>query len=180
MDRAHQDGAGRGGARPLIRARPFAPRTARLGLLLALAPAALVAACGPPKDPVAALLAELEKAAEARDAGRFGERLSPTFRGGGEMDRATSIATLRRDFAAYESVALTVYGVEVERTAGGAHVRCVVEFSGRGRALGGLQGLLPPEAAYRFDLQAADEGGTWRVTRADWQEAQPAAPSASP
>ena len=39
--------------------------------------AALASACsGPPADPVEALLAELEAAAEARDAERFGERLS--------------------------------------------------------------------------------------------------------
>jgi len=121
------------------------------------------------------LLSELEKAAEDRDAERFGERLSPAFQASGEMDRAASIATLRRYFAAYESVALNVYAIELERTGAAAHVKCVVEFSGRGRALAGLQGLLPPEAAYRFELHIADEGGTWRVSRAEWQVVDPTA-----
>jgi len=129
---------------------------------------------------VAELLGALEKAAEARDAEAFGALLSPTFKGAEGFDRAGTVAALRRYFAAYESVSLDVYGVETERTAGGAQVRCVVDFSGRGRALGGLQGLMPPEATYRFGLRFADEGGTWRVTSAEWTAATPDAPAASP
>lgn len=144
------------------------------------AAAALASACGGPKDPVQALLNALEKAAEDRDAEDFGAHLSPAFKGAEGFDRAGTIAALRRYFAAYESVALEVYGVEAVRTNGGAHVKCVVEFSGRGRALAGLQGLMPPEATYRFDLQLADEGGTWRVTAAEWTPVTPDAPSASP
>jgi hypothetical protein len=54
----------------------------------------------------------------------------------------------------------------------------VVEFTGNVRKLGGLEGLLPPEAVYRFDLQAGDEDGTWRVRSVQWEEVQP--PAASP
>jgi hypothetical protein len=129
---------------------------------------------------VQALLAEFEAAAEARDADRFAERLSATFVGGGDMNRADSVALLRRYLAGYDSVALTVYGTEVERTGGAAHVRTVVEFSGRARSAFGLGGLLPPEAVYRFDLEAADEGGTWRVRSARWEPVQPGAASGSP
>jgi hypothetical protein len=132
--------------------------------------AALLPACsGPPKDPVEALLAELQAAAEARDADRFAERLSSGFEGLHSIGRPEAVAQLRRYFAAYESVAIDVYGVEAERGGGSARVRCVVEFSGQARKAFGLEGLLPPSAVYRFDLELADEGGTWRVRRAAWE-----------
>jgi hypothetical protein len=122
-----------------------------------------------PADPVDALLAQLETAAEARDAGRFGERLSSTFRGARGLGRPEALAELKRYFAAYESVAIDVYDVESERAGPAARVRCVVEFSGQARKAFGLEGLLPPSAVYRFDLDAADEDGTWRVRGATWE-----------
>jgi len=145
---------------------------------LATAPllvAALASACsGPPADPVDALLAELEAAAEARDADRFAERLAPSFHGEHGLGRPEALLQLRRYFAAYESVAIDVYGVEAEREGTTARVRCVVDFSGRGRQAFGLEGLLPPSAVYRFDLDVADEDGTWRVRSATWAPAEPA------
>ncbi len=138
-------------------------------LVLALAPA-----CSRrPADPVAALLAELEAAAEKRDAERFGERLSADFRSADGLGRAEAIAQLRRYFAAYDSVALDVYGVETEKEGASARVRCVVEFSGKARQAFGLGGLLPPSAVYRFELEAGDEGGVWRVRGATWTPAEP-------
>jgi hypothetical protein len=146
-------------------------RALAVAVLLALA---LTPACSrKPADPVAALLAELEAAAEARDTGRFGERLSPDFRGSNGLDRPGAIELLRRHFAAYESVGLEVYGVETDRDAASARVRCVVEFSGKARQAFGLSGLLPPSAVYRFELDAAEEGGVWRVRGATWTPAEP-------
>ena len=124
-----------------------------------------------PRDPVDALVAELEAAAEARDADRFGERLTAGFEGAHATGRTETVAQLRRYFAAYESVALEVYGVEVERQDGAARVRCVVELSGQARKAFGLEGLLPPSAVYRFELDVADDGGTWRVRGATWEPA---------
>ncbi len=138
-------------------------------LVLALTPA-----CSrQPADPVAALLAELEAAAEARDAERFAARLSPAFRSAEGLGRPEVLAQLRRYFAAYESVGIEVYGVETEREGTSARVRCVVEFSGKARQALGLGGLLPPSAVYRFELDAADEGGVWRVRGAAWTPAGP-------
>ncbi len=138
-------------------------------LVLALTPA-----CSrKPADPVAALLAELEAAAEARNAERFAERLSPDFRSADGLGRPEALAQLRRYFAAYESVGLEVYGVQTEREAAGARIRCVVEFSGEARQAFGLGGLLPPSAVYRFELDAADEGGVWRLRGATWTPAEP-------
>ena len=78
-------------------------------------------------------------------------------------------------------MAIDVYGVETERDGSAARVRCVVEFSGQARKAFGLEGLLPPSAVYRFDLDVADEGGTWRVRGATWEpaEAPPERPRAA-
>jgi hypothetical protein len=140
---------------------------------LALLVIALAAGCSrAPKDPVEALLADLEAAAEARDADRFAERLAPAFRGAHDLGRPEALAELRRYLAAYESVAIDVSGVETERDGSAARVRCVVEFSGQARKAFGLEGLLPPSAVYRFDLDAAEESGTWRVRGATWEPAE--------
>ncbi len=126
-----------------------------------------------PADPVQELLDELEAAAEARDADRFGSHLSEGFQGARGLGRGEALATLRKYFAAYESVGLEVYGVEVDGQEATAEVRCVVEFAGRARQLAGLQGLLPPSAVYRFELGVAEEDGTWRVQRAAWELVRP-------
>ena len=141
--------------------------------LATLALAASLACGGAPADPVEELRAELEAAAEARDAQRFGRRLSEDLQGTGGLTRADALSTLRRYFAAYQSVNLEVYGLEIDREGSTAVVRCVVEFTGRARSIGALGGLLPPEAVYRFELGVADEAGVWRVWRANWQRVAP-------
>jgi hypothetical protein len=122
---------------------------------------------------VDALLAELTAAAEDRDADRFGARLSAEFHGRNGLPRDEALARLRRYFAAYESVGITTYGLEVDRAGEDATVRVVVEFSGRVRSLGGLQGLLPPSAVYQFRLETAPEQGLLKVRAADWEPAPP-------
>lgn len=135
--------------------------------------AAMLAGCGGPRDPVQELLSEMEAAVEERDATRFGERLSASFRGSSSgMNRTDAVANLRRYFAGYESIALEVYGVEAEGVEGGVRIRCLVEMSGEARKLGGLSGLLPPGASYRFELEAAEEGGALRVKKASWEPAE--------
>jgi hypothetical protein len=146
-------------------------RVPTLGLALALL--AGIGCSRAPRDPVRELLGELEAAAEARDGDRFGARLSEAFEGQAGQSRADSLAMLRRYLAAYETVAVEVYGVEVERRAGGAHVRLRADFAGETRKLGPLAGLLPASAFYRFELDAADERGTWRVTKASWEAVAP-------
>ena len=69
-------------------------------------------------------------------------------------------------------MAIEVYGVETERDGEAARVRCVVEFSGEARKAFGLEGLLPPSAVYRFDLDVAEQSGTWRVRGATWEPAE--------
>jgi len=140
--------------------------------LVAVGLALAVGCSHAPADPVEALLAELQAAAEARDAERFGDRLAPAFQGGQGLGRPETLAQLKRYFAAYESVGIEVYGVESDRDGQAARVRCVVEFSGEARKAFGLEGLLPPSAVYRFDLDVAEEGGIWRVRGATWEQAE--------
>jgi hypothetical protein len=144
-------------------------------LTLAFAACLSIVACSGSEDPIRATLDELEEATETRDADRLAARLSEGFRGkgsaSGALSKADAAAALRRYFAAYESVSLTVHEPEVEARDKGALVRCAVEFSGKANAAFGLGGLLPGDAVYRFELELADEGGTWRVERAAWTQA---------
>jgi len=146
----------------------------RVLVVLLLVALALPACSRTPADPVDALLTELKAAAEARDADRLAGRLAPAFQGAHGLTRPEAVAQLRRYFAAYESVALEVSGVEAKREDATAHVSCVVAFSGQARKTFGLEGLLPPSAVYRFDLDVASEGGTWRVREASWEPVEPA------
>lgn len=140
---------------------------------LAAAVAAALSCSRGPSDPVDALLAELTAAAEDRDADRLAARLGRGFHGAGGLTRDEAVAQLRRYFAAYESVGISTYGLEVDRAGEDAAVRVVVEFSGRARSLGGLQGLLPPSAVYQFRLETAPEEGLLKVRAADWEPARP-------
>jgi hypothetical protein len=120
-------------------------------------------------DPVRALVDEIAEAAEERNADRLAARLSDAFRGQDTLGKADAIAALRRYFAAYESIDLEVFDVESEPGDGTTRVRTRVGFTGMAQKAFGLQGLLPPSAVYRFDFDARDEGGVWRVTRASWE-----------
>jgi hypothetical protein len=141
--------------------------------LVTLALLGCLVACGGPKDPILKLLADIERAAEAKDAAGIEARLTPDFRGGNGLPRAEVRSMLQRYFLAYEKVALELYEVEVERAEDTARVRFRVDFSGRPLKIGGLGGLLPPEAMYRFDLGLRRTGDVWMVAEADWEELTP-------
>ena len=115
------------------------------------------------------LVDDLVEAAEARDADRVLSRLGGGFQGQGGLSKVDVAASLRRYFAAYESIDLEVFDVETEGGDGVTHIRTRVGFSGKAQKAFGLDGLLPPSAVYAFVLDARDEGGTWRVTRATWE-----------
>jgi hypothetical protein len=144
----------------------------------AWAVAALAAAgCGGrPSDPVREALVVLETAAESRDADALGARLTDDFRGKGNLGRAEATATLRRYFAAYQEVRLTLHEVEVAREADGAAARFLVEFSGDPLQVFGQTVFQPTAAVYRFELDLTDAGGLWRVRRAEWEQVTPREP----
>jgi hypothetical protein len=141
------------------------------GLALLVASAA---GCGEKGDPVRQALDRLKAAAEERDAGGFVSGLAPDFRAEDGTGRAEADATLRRYFAAYQSLDVKTSDVSVERAADAARVRFRAELSGKPRSLGGggLEGLLPARSAYRFDLRLSPgAGGRWLVTWAAWENA---------
>jgi len=147
-------------------------RPALLCAVLALS----LSACRRETDPVLALVESLRAGAEDRDAQAIADRLSDDFKGNGTVDKAEAAATLRRYFAAYESVHLVVYDVAVpRRTEGEADVSFRAEFKGSARRIGGLDGFLPPSAVERFDLRLARRGSDWKVVAADWRPIEPLA-----
>jgi len=145
----------------------------------ALLAAALVAAaaCGPKKDPVQALVDDLEKAVDAKDVDGVRDRVTADFRGQGSISRAEALSMLGRYFLAYEKVDAEVYDLDIQRSGGSADVKFRAEFSGKGQSFGGLDGLMPPGAAFTFQLHAVDQAGTWRVDRAAWEEVSAPGPA---
>jgi hypothetical protein len=135
----------------------------------------VLAGCGARKDPVLALIDELEAAVEDKSADKVRELVANDFRGQGGINRAEAIALLRGYLAGYEKVQAEVYDVTVQRSGGSADVKFRVEFSGQALRIGGLSGLLPPGAAYRFDLHVVERDGAWKVQRAGWEAVAPPA-----
>jgi hypothetical protein len=144
-------------------------------IVTALALAFTFPGCRASRDPVLALVESLRAAAGDRDAQAVAVRLADDFKGNGTVDKAEAAATLRRYFAAYESVHLAVYDVVVtRRTETEADVGFRAEFSGSARRVGGLDGFLPPSAVERFDLRLRRQGSQWRVASAEWRAVEPA------
>ncbi len=136
--------------------------TAVFALLLAVA-------CGAPKDPVRASLDAMIEAANARDAGALFDRVATAFSAADGSNRDEARATVERYLAAYEILNVTVDDVRIERgDADAARVRFRARMSGQPRRIGGLEGLVPSEAAYDFDVRMVREGGEWKVAWAQW------------
>lgn len=139
--------------------------------LAALAATIVVLAGCSRKNPVLTLLDKLEDAVEDKSADEVRDLVTADFRGQGGINRAEAIALLRGYLAAYEKVEVDVYDVSVPPPANGAaDITFKADFSGQALSVGGLGGLLPPGATYRFDLHVVDQNGTWRVRRATWEE----------
>ena len=134
---------------------------------------ASLAACRGPRDPILALLDELKKAAESRDAGAIAARLTEDFQGEHEVRSAEVRSMLERYFLAYQKVHVDVYDVEVERGQAEAKLRFRADFNGRPLQIGSLGGFLPPSAMLRFELGLRRTPAGWRVARADWEEVAP-------
>jgi hypothetical protein len=119
-------------------------------------------------DPVGELLAELEAAAEARDAKVFEKRIASGFSGNEGISRDEALTLLRRYFVAYETIDLNV--TNVERSESGNRVKFHVSFAGRAKAELNLQNLLPATATYNFELRLVQEENMLKVNKAYWQE----------
>lgn len=131
---------------------------------------ALSLACRENADPVREVLDRMVRAAEARDAPGVVENLAADFRDAAGGDAAEASATLRRYFAAYETVSLRIEGLTIERAPEAARARFRVSFSGRPRKLGGLDRFLPSASTYVFELRLVPEASRWKVAWASWEE----------
>ncbi|HKB69872.1 MAG TPA: hypothetical protein VKH46_03455 [Thermoanaerobaculia bacterium] len=143
----------------------------RLAALACAAAAALAPpACRGPADPAAETVRSLVRDANHRDAGKIAAALASGFQGSGGMGRNDLDAELRRLFAAYASVDVSVSGLAIERFPDFDLARFEASFHGSARKIGGLEALLPSSARYRFEIRLARDGERRLVTQAVWEE----------
>lgn len=135
-------------------------------LLLALA-AGL--GCRKSGDPVSESLDDLARAAHRRDAGALFERVTAGFQSGEGSSRADAESLVRRMFAAYEILDVTLSDVSIDRSENAARARFRAELSGQPRKIGGLDGLFPRSSVYDFDVRLVPEDGRWKVAWASWR-----------
>ena len=138
--------------------------------LLLTAAVVAATACRGAGDPAADTVRSLARAADHRDAPSIIAALSPAFEGSFGMSREDVGAELRRLFAAYASVDVSVSDLSTERYPEFTLARFRVDFRGAARRIGGLEGILPSSARYRFELRLVPEGRQWRVASAHWEE----------
>ena len=131
---------------------------------------ALALACRRSSDPVRDAIDGIVAAAKDRDAAADVDRLTTDFAAADGSGRDQARDTLRRYFAAYEILNVSVRGVEIERAENVARVRLTAELSGQPRRIGGLEGLLPSASTYRFELRLVPEDGRWKVAWASWSQ----------
>jgi hypothetical protein len=136
-----------------------------LALAVALAQALLGAACAR-RPPLEQLFVDLEREIEKRDAAAVLDHLAPEFRTESGTTRAQVADDLKRYFFAYES--LDVAFSELTPHAPLA-ISVRVDMSGRPKQIGGLAGLFPEVAAYRFDLDLVERDGKLLVAGGRWE-----------
>lgn len=124
--------------------------------------------CRKEADPVRATIAGLEAAAEDRDADAVGALLAAAYADGEHPDRAAALLTIRRYFAAYESISASFSDLVVDRKPDLARATFTASFDGSPRKLGALAEMLPRTAKVRFEMNLVPEGEGWTVVWASW------------
>jgi hypothetical protein len=114
------------------------------------------------------LLAGLEDGIEARDTDGVAAHLAPEFKAENGMTAATVVFELKRYFLAYESLDVAFSEAAPEGDPP-QKVSVRADMSGKLRQIGGLAGMLPDVAAYRFDLDLVTRDGKLLITGARWQ-----------
>ena len=140
------------------------------GLACALAVLATGCAADDPEAEIRALLAAAEAAAEARDAGFFGDVLGESYRDARGNDREGMLRNLRGYFIANQRIEIVSRVDEIVIEGEGA-ARAVVHAGMLGRRTGAalIDGI--DADLYRFELELVNEGGDWRVIGADFRRA---------
>jgi hypothetical protein len=124
-----------------------------------------------PEERVVAVLAELERAAEARDVGLIEPHVSESYKDENGNDRRALLGLATAHFMRNKSVYLLVRVSDVALPEPGrAQVDAFVALAGQPiRDLAALPELHAD--LYRFGFALRDEDGEWRVTAADWHPA---------
>ena len=119
----------------------------------------------PPEEALRASIAEMEAAAEARDADALAEHLATDFVGPGGMDRDRFRRTAALLWLRSREIGVALGPLEVE--VNGEHARVRFTAATRGGA-----GLLPDSAnLYQVETGWRLEDGDWRLISADWDAA---------
>ncbi|MFY9552292.1 MAG: nuclear transport factor 2 family protein [Thermoanaerobaculia bacterium] len=126
-------------------------------------------ACAKKADPVKETLDRMVKAANARDVAALFENVASDFQAADGSGRSDAETLVRRMFAAYEILNVTIHDVQVEKGENAARVRLTADLSGQPLKIGGLDGLVPRAAKYDFDLRLTSDGKSWKVAWASWQ-----------
>lgn len=142
--------------------------TRRLAPLLALPLLLVLLSCRKEADPVRATIGALEAAADGRDADAAGALLAAAYADAEHPDRAAALLTIRRYFAAYESVSASFADLVVDRKPDLARATFTAAFDGTPRKLGALAEMLPRTAKVRFEMNLVPEEGRWKVVWASW------------
>ncbi len=75
---------------------------------------------------------------------------------------------MRRTLGAYESLSLSLTDVAIERGPAAAQAKFKVRMSGKPRAVGGLDAILPRSSRWSFDARLEAGPGGWRIVWASW------------
>ena len=106
--------------------------------------------CRKSSDPIQECLDALVRSANARDTDAFFQQVAADFQGADGSVRTDAEALLRRLFAGYENLQVTIRDVAIEKAENAARVRLRADLSGQPRKLGGLDGFLPRNVVLRF------------------------------
>jgi protein-disulfide isomerase-like protein with CxxC motif len=140
--------------------------------LAAALAAALVAGCGSSDSEaeIRALFAAAEEAAEARDAGFFGDIVGESYRDSRGSDRAELLRTLRGYFIVNQRIDV-VSRIDENVLEGRDAARAVVHAGMLGQRsdaelLAGVNADL-----YRFEIELVNDDGEWQIIGANWDRA---------
>ena len=143
-------------------------KRAALALLVSLAVVG-APACRKAGDPVRETIDALAGAASERDADAAEKLLAAGYADGEHPDRNAAVLTIRRYFAAYERISVSLADVTIERKPDLARATFVASFDGAPRKLGALDAMLPRTSKVRFEMNLVPEEGRWKVAWAGWQ-----------
>lgn len=145
------------------------PRGRMFLIVLALAGAAGSAGCGEKGDPVKGSLDRIVRSVHARDAQAFMDNVAEDFSADGGMTRAEALQTVKRYFAAYAILDVTLRDVMIERAENAARARFTAVLEGQPQKIGGLDAILPRSSTWKFDLRLKLEGSRWKIAWASWE-----------